>query len=114
MSKVRTPNAFRNPKDAFDYILHSITATDPSKREALIKPHLQAFLMHPVIKDIIGQDEIPVPAPAKDAPPTTLGFKRIQDTLSSLSKAVKRLTKGNPPSKNPAHSSRKKQKSGEN
>ena len=114
MSKVRTPNAFRNPKDAFDYILHSITATDPSKREALIKPHLQAFLMHPVIKDIIGQDEIPVPAPAKDAPPTTLEFKRIQDTLSSLSKAVECLTKGNPPSKNPAHSSRKKQKSGEN
>ena len=114
MSKVRTPNAFRNPKDAFDYILHSITATDPSKREALIKPHLQAFLMHPVIKDIVSQGEIPVPAPAKVAPPTTLELKQIQDTLSLLSKVVEHLTKGNPPSKHPVHSSCKKQKSGEN
>src|SRR6266705_159063 len=84
MSIVCIPNMFGSPSDAFDYVLEAIIATDPSKREALIKPHLQAFIDHPIIKDIAGQSE--APATASETPPTTLELKRIQDTLSLLSK----------------------------
>jgi hypothetical protein len=111
MSKVRTANVFETPAEAFEYILKAITATDPSKREARIKPHLQAFIEHPIILDIIGQSE--AHAPADGTLPTTLELKRIQDSLSSLSKAVDALSKGNHPSKNPPNA-RKKQKGGEN
>jgi len=111
MSKVPTANVFGTPADAFDYILNAIIATDPSKREALIKPHLQTFIDHPIIKDITGQSE--AHAPADGTLLTTLELKRIQDSLNSLSKAVDCLSKGNPPSKNPPIA-RKKQKGGEN
>ena len=97
MSKVPMANVFGTPADAFDYILNAIIATDPSKREALIKPHLQTFIDHPIIKDITGQSE--AHAPADGTLPTTLELKRIQDSLNSLSKAVDCLSKGNPPSK---------------
>jgi len=111
MSIVRIPNMFGSPSDAFDYVLEAIIATDPLKREALIKPHLQAFIDHLIIKDIAGQSE--APAIASKTPPTTLELKQIQDTLSSLSKAVDHLSKGNSPSKNPPNA-RKKQNSEEN
>jgi len=111
MSKVPTANVFGTPADAFDYILNAIIATDPSKREALIKPHLQTFIDHPIIKDITSQSE--AHAPADGTLPTTLELKQIQDSLNLLSKAVDCLSKGNPPSKNPPIAC-KKQKGGEN
>ena len=112
MSKV--PTVLRpsgSPKDSFDTILNAIISTDPSKREAIVKPHLLSFIAHPIIKELIGQSE--TPAPAEETPSQNLELKQIQDTLSQLSKAVDRLSKGNIPSKNPSDSSRKKQKSGE-
>src|SRR5258708_32686602 len=98
-------------RTVFDKILDNIIATDPSLREARVKPHLLAFIAHPIIKELISQSENLTPT--DDTQSTTLELKRIQDTLSSLSKAVDRLSKGNPPSKNPPNA-RKKQKGGEN
>src|SRR5260221_5113663 len=105
-------NLFGAPKDAFEYLLDAIIATVPSKREALVKPHLQVFTAHPVIKELISQGK--APAPTEDIPPANLELKQIQNTLSTLSKALERLSKGNPPSKNPSPSTRKKQKGREN
>src|SRR5260221_555653 len=105
-------NLFGAPKDAFEYLLDAIIATVPSKREALVKPHLQVFTAHPVIKELISQGK--APAPTEDIPPANLELKQIQNTLSTLSKALERLSKGNPPSKNPSPSTCKKQKGREN
>ena len=113
MSKVPTvPRPLRSPKDSFDNILNAIISTDPSKREAIIKPHLLSFIAHPIIKELLGQSK--TPAPAEPPSPQTLELKQIQDALSSLSKAVDRLSKGNNPSKNPPSTPCKKQKGGEN
>ena len=112
MSKIPTvPRPSGTPKDSFDNILNAIISTDPSKREAIVKPHLLSFITHPVIKELLGQSE--PPAQAKSPSPQTSELKQIQDTLSLLSRAVDRLSKGNTLSNNPNTSSRKKQKSGE-
>ena len=109
MSKVPTVSRpLGSPKDSFDNILNAIISTDPSKREAIIKPHLLSFIAHPIIKEILGQSE--APAPVESSYPQTLELKQIQDTLSSLSKAVDRLSKGNPPTKNPPPRSSQKAK----
>ena len=80
MSKVPTvPRPLGSPKDSFDNILNAIISTDPSKREALIKPHLLSFIAHPIIKELLGQSK--TPAPAKPPSPQTLELKQIQDTL---------------------------------
>ena len=113
MSKVPTVlRPLGSPKESFDHILNAIISTDPSKREAIVKPHLLSFISHPIVKELLGQGEIPAPTEAE--PVQNLELKQIQDTLSLLSKAVDRLSKGNSPSKSPATSSRKKQKAGEN
>ena len=113
MSKFPTvPRSLGSPKDSFDTILNAIIATDPSKRGAVVKPHLLSFISHPIIKELLGQSEIPAPAEANSS--QNLELKQIQESLSLLSKAVERLSKGNAPSKNPTTSSRKKQKAGEN
>src|SRR6266705_936071 len=107
-----TPTGPPGPsRTIFDSILSSIIATDPSKRGAFIKPHLLAFFAHPVIKELIGQGEIPTPTGATQ--PAAPELKQIQDTLTALSKAVERLSKGNTPSKNTSPNMRKKQKGGE-
>src|SRR5260221_5356066 len=72
-------NLFGAPKDAFEYLLDAIIATVPSKREALVKPHLQVFTAHPVIKELISQGK--TPAPTEDIPPANLELKQIQNTL---------------------------------
>src|SRR5712691_10387633 len=111
MSNIPTvKRPFDTPKEAFDIILSSIIATDPSKRAALIKPHLQSFLAHPIIIEITSQGK--APAPPGDTPPTTPELKQIQDSLQTLSKAVERLSRGNPPPKIPAPNPRKKQGGG--
>ena len=111
MSKFPTvPRSLGSPKDSFDTILNAIIATEPSKRGAIVKPHLISFISHPIIKELLGQSENPAPAEAKSS--QNLELKQIQDSLSLLSKAVDHLSKGNTPSKNPNTSSRK-QKSGE-
>ena len=113
MSKVpMVPQPLGSPKDSFDNILSAIISTDPSQREVIIKPHLLSFIAHPVIKELLSQSK--TPAPAESKPPQNLELKQIQDTLSLLSKAVERLSKGNSSSKSPATSSRQKQKKGEN
>src|SRR5712691_7141380 len=86
MSNVPTGNPFVCPKNAFDFMLNSIIATIPSKREASILPHLCTFIAHPVIAKLISQGKAPVPA--DDTPPINLELKQIQDTLGMLSKAV--------------------------
>ena len=96
------------PKDSFNNILNAIISTDPSMREAIIKPHLLSFIAHPIIKEILGQSE--APAPVESSSPQALELKQIQDTLSSLSKAVDHLSEGNPSSKNPPSAPHKKQK----
>src|SRR5712691_1649962 len=111
MSNVPTGNPFVCPKDTFDFMLNSIIATIPAKREATIMPYLCTFIAHPVIAKLISQGK--APAPVDDAPPIIPELKQIQDTLGMLSKAVECLSKGNPPSKNPSPSTRKKQKGGE-
>jgi hypothetical protein len=112
MSKFPTvPRPSGTPKDSFDNILNAIISTNPSQREAIVKPHLLSFIAHPVIKELLSQSESP--AQAKSLSTQTLELKQIQDTLSMLSKAVERLSKGNTPSNNPNTNSRKKQKSGE-
>jgi len=109
---LNTPTGpFGSPKAAFDFILNAIIATVPSKREALVKPQLLAFIAHPIIKELISQGKTPAPTDATQ--PAALELKQIQDTLSSLSKAMERLSKGNPPSNNPSPKARKKQKGGE-
>ena len=100
-----------SPKDSFDTILNAIIATEPSKRGVIVKPHLISFISHPIIKELLGQSKNPATTEVKSS--QNLELKQIQDTLSLLSKAVDRLSKGNTPSKNPTTSSRKKQKSGE-
>ena len=104
------PQSLGSPKDSFDTILNAIIATEPSKRGAIVKPYLISFISHPIIKDLLGQSENPATAEAKST--QNLELKQIQNSLSLLSKAVDRLSKGNTPSKNPNTSSRKKQKSG--
>ena len=95
MSNFPTDNPFaQTPKRAFDYVLSIIIATDPSKREALVKPHLQAFTTHPVIKELVSQGK--APAPTEDIPLANLELKQIQNSLSTLSKALEHLSKGNP------------------
>ena len=54
-----------------------------------MKSHLVAFFYNPLIKDILEQDEIP--APPQDPPSNTMDLKKIQDTLSQLTKAVESL-----------------------
>src|SRR5260221_6804498 len=113
MSKVPTvPRPLGSPKDSFDNILSAIISTDPSKREVIIMPHLISFIANPVIKELL--DKSKTTAPVKSKPPQNPELKHIQDTLSLLSKAVERLSKGNSSSKSPTTSSHQKQKKGEN
>jgi len=72
MSKTPTGSP-GNPRTVFDNILDAIIATEPSKREACIKPHLLAFIAHPVIKELISQSE--TPTSTDDTLPTNLELK---------------------------------------
>ena len=54
-----------------------------------MKTHLKAFLQNPIIKEILEPDK--TPSPSQATPSSTLDLKKIQDTLSQLSKAVESL-----------------------
>src|SRR5260221_9485720 len=109
MSNIPTVNRpFNSPKEAFDYILNTIIPTTPSGRVTLVNPHLESFLNHPIITEIVGTGNDP--APPDVSPPINLELKQLQDSLNTLSKAVERLSKGNPPSSNPTPSKSQKQK----
>ena len=84
------------PSYTFDHLLNNIISTSPKYREATIKPILLNFMAHPVIKEMLALDSTltPTQAPHTD----NMDLKKIQDTLSQLSKAVEAL-KSPPPSK---------------
>ena len=60
-----------------------------------MKSHFKAFLHNPLIKDILEQDE--TPEPPQGPPSNTLDLKKIQNTLSQLTKAVETLKSAPPP-----------------
>ena len=92
MSNVPTPPQGQKPDSpsyAFEHLLNNIISTSPKYREATIKPILMNFLAHPVIKEMLAQDSTLTPTQAP--PPDNMDLKKIQDTLSQLSKAVESL-----------------------
>ena len=79
-----------SPTLTFNYILRSAEKIKPGNRAAILKPHLEAFLHNPLIKDILEQDK--TPAPLQPPPPSNaLELKKIQDTLTQLAKAIETL-----------------------
>ena len=100
MSNFPTPSqGQRNdtPSHAFEHLLNNIISSSPKYREASIKPILLNFMAHPVIKELLAQDD--TPAPKQATPPDNMDLKTIQDTLSQLSKAVEALKPPPPPPK---------------
>jgi hypothetical protein len=89
----------RSPNEALDFVLSTIISATPEIRKAKVKPYLHTFLSHPIIKDLLGQDEAPVQA--NNPSLANLELQQIQDFLNSLSKAIEGLKKAHPPSKNP-------------
>jgi len=100
-----------SPEKAFEYILSTIIHTEPEIRLAKVKPVLITFISHPIIKELIGQSEVPAQAKTDNSP--NLDLQKIQDSLQQLSKAVKALKKAPPPphSNNDTNVNKSKQKS---
>jgi len=88
--------ALNSPEKAFEYILSTIICTEPEIWLAKVKPVLLTFISHPIIKELIGQSEVPAQAKNDNSP--NLDLQKIQDSLQQLSKAVEALKKAPPPS----------------
>ena len=99
MSNNPTPSpAFAGPQQAFEHILSTIIATNSFIRVAKVRPHLLAFISHPIIKELIADGD--APTPPVDAPSPNLDLQKIQDSLMQLSKAVEALKKAPPSNSN--------------
>ena len=99
MSNIPTPPQGQKPDSpsyAFEHLLNNIISTSPKYREVTIKPILLNFMAHSVIKELLAPGNTPTLTQAPLTENTDL--KKIQDTLSQLSKAVEAL-KSPPPSK---------------
>ena len=86
------------PGKAFQNILNTIIATEPHRRIPLIREHLLKFISHPVIKEIVGDS--PDPATPHNDTANNLDLQKIQDTLTSLTKAIDSLKKAPSPPNN--------------
>jgi len=53
---------------AFDYILTSIICTEPHIRLAKVKPNLLRFILHPIIKELIGKSNAPAQPTVDNSP----------------------------------------------
>ena len=99
MSKVPTLAAqlVASPSDKiFGSILDIIISQSPQNRLNKVKPAINSFISHPIIKELLEDSD----APASPPPPPSdnLELQKIQDTLSSLTKAIKGLKKATPTS----------------
>jgi hypothetical protein len=55
MLKTPMPSqASRGPKEAFKHLLNNIISAKSDTREAKIKPYVLTFLVHPIIKKLLG------------------------------------------------------------
>ena len=84
-------NLPNSPEEAFNYVLQKIIHSSLSTREAKIKPLLHNFISHPIIHNLLSNDKIP--APTQDNSNNS-DLQKIQDNLTSLTKAVESLKKG--------------------
>jgi hypothetical protein len=87
-----------DPKWFFNSLLEHIKSHTPFTLKADVGPHLQDFLADPTIKDILGSSKAPT-APSAPIPDTDL--KMIQQSLTSLSKAITDLQKKVTPTSSP-------------
>ena len=89
------------PDKIFSTLLDIIIASTPNAQLTKVKPELISFISHPVIKELLEEGDAPaLPRPTSS---DNLELLKIQDTLSSLTKAIEGLRKANPPSnKQPA------------
>jgi hypothetical protein len=95
MSKV--PTVF-DPKWFFSSLLERIKQHPPSTLKANVGPHLQSFLAEPTIKDILDSSKAPT---APNAPLPDTDLQKIQQSLTTLSKAIADLQKKVSPPSNP-------------
>jgi hypothetical protein len=93
----KTPTVF-DPKWFFNSLLERIKSHPPSTLKADVGPHLKDFLADPTIKVILGSSKVPT-APSAPIPDTDL--KMIQQSLTSLSKAITDLQKKVTPTSSP-------------
>jgi hypothetical protein len=89
-----------DPKWFFSSLLEHIKQHPPSTLKANVGPHLQSFLANPTIKDILVSSKAPT-APKAPLPDTDL--QKIQQSLTTLSKAITDLQKKVSPPSNPKH-----------
>ena len=87
--------AAHSPTDIFSTILNLIISQPPHKRPTKVGPAILSFISHPTIKELLEESD--APAPPSSSPLNNLELKKIQDTLTSLSKAIEGLKKANPP-----------------
>src|SRR5712671_877626 len=79
-----------DPQWAFSEILSRIKRHPPSLIKLDFEPHLRSFLSDPTITSMLSKSE----APANTlAPPHSVEFSEIRNTLSSLSEAISTLQK---------------------
>ena len=79
-----------DPQWAFSEILSCIKRHPPSLIKLDFEPHLRSFLSDPTIASMLSKSE----APANTlAPPHSMEFSEIRNTLSSLSEAISTLQK---------------------
>ena len=101
MSKAPTLVAQLNaiPSDKlFSTILDIIISLPPQNRQAKAKSAINSFISHPIIKELLEDGDATAPPPS--LPSYNLELQKIQDTLSSLTKAVESLKKATPASNN--------------
>ena len=93
--------AMHPPDKIFSTLLDVILASTPNARLTNMQPELISFILHPIIKEMLEEGDAPAPPPPP--PSNNLELQKIQDTLSSLTKAIEGLKKATPPSnKQPA------------
>jgi len=60
--------ALDSPEKAFDYILTSIIRTELHIQLAKVKPNLLRFILHPIIKELIGKSNAPAQPTVDNSP----------------------------------------------
>ena len=98
------------PELVFTSLLEVIKASPPQIQLIKVKPHLSTFLSHPTIKELIREGD--APAPPSSPPSDNLDLQKIQESLSSLTKAVEDLKKASPTSNKTSPPKLSKQKEG--